>query len=513
MKRFFSDNWIILVIGLAFVASAAAAIRNNSIIEQNHLIVAQTSQVRQSSQSILNKIVHGLDLGVRGFGLTHDEKLLTPYHEAVEITPGVFKKLDSLLEIQQYPERQNAYAVMVEIRQYIEFSNQMVDHARNGDMKTFVDLLKEDRGYEVWSKYAAFTTPLIQFEDALGKESMEAYNFAVKSNLYLQIVILLLCLPVLFLFVTKVNRERKKRQAILRQVENADRTFVFNDGVTTESISEEINVRSVQHVRQASDFIASLATGNYDTHWAGMTGSNQALNEKTLAGNLFRLRDRLKTVKLDDDRRNSVNEGLAQFSELVRTYHDDAEKLSMRSISFLTKYLNAQQGSIFVLEGDDNDQHLKLMGCFAFDRKKFIEKRVEIGSGMVGQAFLEGEPVLMKEIPKGYTKITSGLGDATPSCIAIIPLKQDRVTVAVMEFATFEEVLPHQVAFLQKAGEYFASTIITTRTTLKMKKLLEDATVREAMMREREEELKQNMEELQATQEQLTRNERSLSIA
>ena len=84
-------------------------------------------------------------------------------------------------------------------------------------------------------------------------------------------------------------------------------------------------------------------------------------------------------------------------------------------------------------------------------------------------------------------------------------MKHEDQTVAVVEFATFNVLQPHQISFLEKAGGYLASAIISTRTTLKMKTLLSEASAREEEMRLREEELRQNMEELQATQEELMR--------
>jgi hypothetical protein len=135
----------------------------------------------------------------------------------------------------------------------------------------------------------------------------------------------------------------------------------------------------------------------------------------------------------------------------------------------------------------------------------------------VGQAFLEGEPILLKSVPQGYTHITSGLGGQTPCCVSLIPLKHEQSTVAVIEFASFNEIAAHQIAYLERAGEFLAAAIMSTRTSFEMKRLLDEGLIREEMMKQREEELQQNMEELQATQEQLQRNshenEKSMSRA
>jgi hypothetical protein len=160
------------------------------------------------------------------------------------------------------------------------------------------------------------------------------------------------------------------------------------------------------------------------------------------------------------------------------------------------------------VDQSENELNLKLAGCFAFDKRKFVEKTIAIGDGIVGQAYLEGDPIILKQVPHGYTHITSGLGGATPTSLAVVPLKTDSLVVAVVEVATFQDLKDYQISFLQRAGEFLASAIISTANTLKMKRMLEQAETREQEMRQREEELRQNMEELQATQEELARRQK-----
>jgi GAF domain-containing protein len=184
--------------------------------------------------------------------------------------------------------------------------------------------------------------------------------------------------------------------------------------------------------------------------------------------------------------------------------------LADRSVAYLTKYLGAQQGGLFIRESQQGDEHLNLAGCYAFNKKKWIDKRVEIGQGLIGQAFLEGETVQLKQVPEGYTSITSGLGDATPRHLVIVPFKHDRQTVALMEMASFTVFSKHQVSFLEKAGDFLASSIVNSQNTQKMKQLLQEASISEEQTRQREEEMRQNMEELQATQEELVRKEKEM---
>jgi transcriptional regulator with GAF, ATPase, and Fis domain len=229
-----------------------------------------------------------------------------------------------------------------------------------------------------------------------------------------------------------------------------------------------------------------------------------------LAGRLTRMRDQLKQMKNEEERRQWSNEGLTLFSETVRNHQQNLTELSLEVVRFLTKYMNAQQGGLFVLREEEGESYLELAACYAFDRKKYIEKRVDIGVGLIGQAYLEEQTSLLTKIPQGYTYITSGMGEATPECLLIVPMKYNERTEAIIELASLEKFEDHQVAFIEKAGEFVASALQSVRTTEKMQKLLAASQQQAEEMRSTEEEMRQNFEELQATQEEMMRKQNEI---
>ena len=509
MRKFLVNNSIVLIMGTALIVSMIMAIRNNFIIKENEALLKQTELVKERTKEILSRTMHGLDLGVRGYSLTLEDNMLTPYREAVEKNESTFKELGTQLAEQGYPSLDKLSTLKTEVQSYIAYCDQMIKVAQDSTPQ-LIAMLKEDRGYGVWKKYDEFSRPLFAFEDNLHQKAMADYNAAILNNLILQITIVLLGLPALFLFISRIHKERQARQRLLHNMEENDRHYVFNPGDDKHATPDEVINTSIRNVRQASDFIKGIANGDYGVSWEGITEKNRIVNEETLAGNLLHLREQLRKVKVADDQRNWLNEGLAQFSELVRNHQSNSEQLADRCVSFLTKHLKAQQGSLFVVTDEGDAQHLKLASCFAFDKKKFVTKEIDIGSGLVGQAFLEGEFVQLKQIPQGYTKITSGLGEATPNHLVIVPLKYDMKTVAILEIASFNVFADHEIEFLKKAGEFLASAILSTQTTNKMSQLLEQSRINEEGMRQREEEMRQNMEELQATQEELVRKEKEM---
>ena len=169
----------------------------------------------------------------------------------------------------------------------------------------------------------------------------------------------------------------------------------------------------------------------------------------------------------------------------------------------------ANQGGLYLVKEDENEEkHLELVSCYAYERQKFDSKRIEIGQGLIGQCYLEKETMVLKEVPEEYITITSGLGDAPPTFIAIIPLMQEDHIAGVMEIALFTELEQYKIDFLSKLGESIAAFISTNTLNEKTKKLLEQSQVQMEQLQSQEEEMRQNMEELQATQEEMQRKEK-----
>jgi methyl-accepting chemotaxis protein len=202
-----------------------------------------------------------------------------------------------------------------------------------------------------------------------------------------------------------------------------------------------------------------------------------------------------------------ITQGVAQIGEILRRHADNVEILSNELISELTRYTQSNQGCMFLREEDENGEpYLKMTAAYAYDRKKFMEGRVEIGDSQVGQCFLEKQVIMLTQVPKDYVKITSGLGLATPSCVIIIPLLANEEVTGILEFASFTKYTEGQVEFFKKASEAIATSLLSVKTTERIKSLLADSQQREEEMRAQEEEMRQNMEELSATQEEMRRN-------
>ncbi len=218
--------------------------------------------------------------------------------------------------------------------------------------------------------------------------------------------------------------------------------------------------------------------------------------------------EEVQQARQEDEKRNWASEGLTQVTRIIRE-HEDLKELCDHLISYIVKYVKANQGGMFILSEneDDSPEKLELMSCFAYERKKFLQKHIAIGEGLVGQAYLEKEHVYMTEIPPAYVNITSGLGKATPSSLLVIPMMVNDTVEGILEIASFQEFDEHEITFLKNAGETVASSLRSIKMNAQTRNLLYVSQQQAEEMRATEEEMRQNMEEMQATQEETYRKE------
>jgi methyl-accepting chemotaxis protein len=220
-----------------------------------------------------------------------------------------------------------------------------------------------------------------------------------------------------------------------------------------------------------------------------------------------KMTENLINVASEDKKRNWATEGLALFADLLRS-ESNLKKLSDIIIMQLIKYLNANQGGIFFYNDDNpKDTFLELISCYAYERKKYLERKVLIGEGLIGQCFLEKESIVLLDVPNNYIKITSGLGLSNPRFILVVPLKREETILGVMEIASFTILEDYQIKFVEKLAESIASSIYNISINNRTSVLLEQSQMQAEEMRAQEEEMRQNMEELQATQEEMYRKE------
>lgn len=274
------------------------------------------------------------------------------------------------------------------------------------------------------------------------------------------------------------------------------------------SLSESINV--------INDNYKSKMSYAHDLNEGLLDSKIDILSEDDILGkeliqlhkNIQKSVEEQKKYNEENTRRRYINEGLAKFSEILRVNSDNIDKLSDIFIREIVKYLNALQGGLFLLKDlDEENKALELKSAFAYNRKKYINKEILLGEGLVGTCAIEKKTIVMTEIPEEYISITSGLGDTPPDNLILLPVLQEDTVLGVIEIASLNKFQKHEIDFSEQVASSLASTVTTASNSDRTAKLLAKSQTQAQEMLEQEEEMRQNMEELKATQEESVRRE------
>ncbi|MBR2195008.1 MAG: PAS domain S-box protein [Salinivirgaceae bacterium] len=254
------------------------------------------------------------------------------------------------------------------------------------------------------------------------------------------------------------------------------------------------------------NFAEELSKGNLNSEYEPEKGNALGNIMIELRDNLQHNKEEELKRKEEDEQRNWTAGGLAKFGEILRNNNNDINKLAFEVISQLSEYIDAVQGGFFILNDEiEQDSHFELIAHFAYGRKKYSQKRVELSEGLVGRAAYEKSTIYLDEVPEEYIEVTSGLGEANPRVLLIVPLKVNDEIHGVLELSSFHPFADYVIKFVEKVAESIATTISTVKINMRTTKLLADSQEQADRLSQQEEEMRQNMEELQATQEEATK--------
>ena len=105
---------------------------------------------------------------------------------------------------------------------------------------------------------------------------------------------------------------------------------------------------------------------------------------------------------------------------------------------------------------------MKLLASYAYRERRDGRRRTSrSGEGLVGQCALEKERILLTDVPSDYIKINSGLGEATPLSIVVLPVLFEGEVKAVIELASFQQLQRHPPG-LSRSAHRIASASCST---------------------------------------------------
>lgn len=223
-----------------------------------------------------------------------------------------------------------------------------------------------------------------------------------------------------------------------------------------------------------TEFSRQIGQGNLDAEYKGDLGLLE--NKESIVSALEAMRRQLQLAAEKDAQAKWSSEGVAQFSELLRSLgSQNIDELCYEAIKFIVSYVQAQQGVVFILNDSriGSEEHfLEARAAFAASKRKMLKEKVRIGETLVGQAFVDKETILLDEVPPTYEKISSALGSTLPRNVLIVPIVYQDKSLGVIEILSLQDIPSYKVHFVERLVEIMASTIEEARSYEKNQRML-----------------------------------------
>nr|NQU90175.1 response regulator [Bacteroidota bacterium] len=254
-------------------------------------------------------------------------------------------------------------------------------------------------------------------------------------------------------------------------------------------------------LREVVDKMQKIVDGDYEVSLEPKSDQDRlsmALNKMTLA---------LRDTSTENIAQNWVKSGQNTLNEKMRG-DKDLQELTTEVITFLAEYLQAQVGTIYLL--DDEGKSLNLFGSYAFTKRKKLNESFEMGEGLVGQAAFGRQTISLTQLPDDYTRITSSTGDMIPHNVVVQPLIYNKNLIGVIELASKDVLDDNMLDFIKLVSENIAISINSSRSRDKLNELLQQTQQQAEELQTQQEELRVSNEELEEQTKALKESEREL---
>ncbi len=226
------------------------------------------------------------------------------------------------------------------------------------------------------------------------------------------------------------------------------------------------------------------------------------------SGEVAELKDNINTMidnlRLTTDRNTEqdwLKTNLARFTGMLQGQRD-LGTVGRMLLSELAPLVSAQQGVIYQM-GTEESAEMTLLSAFAGDGEDGHLRRLKIGEGLVGQCAAEKQRMLISELPPNTITIRSGLFEAVPRNVIVLPvLFEDRVK-AVIELASLSAFTTSHLAFLEQLTASIGIVLNSIEATMQTEGLLKQSQQLATELQVQQKELQQTNEQLAQKAQQL----------
>ncbi|MEV8569187.1 HAMP domain-containing protein [Streptomyces sp. NPDC051322] len=304
--------------------------------------------------------------------------------------------------------------------------------------------------------------------------------------------------------VTRVAREVGTEGQLGGQARVRDVDGTWRD--LTESVNEMAG-NLTRQVRAIAAVATAVTRGDLNLKIdVDAAGEIQALQD-----NINTMIANLRDTTVANKEQDWLKGNLARISGLMQGRRDLADVASL-IMSELTPVVSAQHGAFFLAmasgntseggAGGENAYELRMSGSYGYSAGS-MPTTFRPGETLIGTAAEEKRTILVENVPPGYLKISSGLGEAPPAHVIVLPVLFEGQVLGVIELASFQPFTHIQKDFLNQIAEMIATSVNTISVNTKTEVLLKQSQELTEQLRERSAELENRQKALQASNAEL----------
>ncbi len=222
-------------------------------------------------------------------------------------------------------------------------------------------------------------------------------------------------------------------------------------------------------------------------------------------GEVARLKDNinqmifnLRETTQKNQEQDWLKTNLAKFSSMMQG-QKNLDTVSKLIMSQLTPLVSAHHGAFFMADQDGAEPVFKLVATYAYKERKSVANRFRIGEGLVGQCALEKKSILLTRVPSDYIQINSGLGEAPPLNIIVLPVLFEGEVKAVLELASFNPFGAIHQIFLDQLTESIGVVLNMIGANMRTEQLLQQSQGLTQELQSQSKELTVQQDELKRT--------------
>ncbi|MEH1860919.1 MAG: response regulator [Nostoc sp.] len=455
-------------IGASFALSLATLATIGLVSYQSTNQLIETSGKESHTYQVLSQLeelnlqLTNAETGQRGYVLTGEQRYLEPYNVAIQVLDQKVKDLQKLTA--DNPKQQQQLDVLQPlITQKLDELKETIDLRQNQGFEASQKVVLTDRGKQLMSEIRKVIQTMEHEENTLLKQRSEKAQAAARQTL----ASIAYSIPLFSLLLALIG-------------------FAL-----TRHISEPL--------KRVSDLAQKLADGDL---LVSLPDSDRQDEIGVLTRTFNQMIVNLRNTTQKNEEQNWLKSNLAEFTQMLQGQRN-LESASHLILSNLAPLVGASQGVFYVMDSIGDQPVLKLLSGYAYKERKNLANQFRMGEGLVGQSALEKQRILLTEVPNDYIRISSGLGEAPPLNIIVLPILFEAQVNAVIELASFGPFSKLHLTFLEQLSENLGVFLNNITSQLQTQQLLEESVALTEELQTQQEELQQSNQRLEEQAQEL----------